>query len=173
MTALRSLAFVIAVLAGLSCGSVGGATPATGAVNEMASDVSPAPESFSLVDLHPAEGDLPALLAAHAGQAATLERNPFVEFSATWCSSCAQLAHSLDDERMIEAFEGTYIIRLDLDEWKSRLSQTDFVVLGVPTFFEVDEEGRPTGRTITGAAWAENIPENMAPVLGEFFHFES
>jgi thiol:disulfide interchange protein len=109
------------------------------------------------------------LLAAHAERAAALDRRPYVEFSATWCPSCLRLEGSLEDDRMIEAFEGTYIIRLDLDEWKARLTQTSFVVFGVPAFFELDGDGRPNGRTITGAAWGEDIPENMAPVLKEFF----
>jgi hypothetical protein len=29
--------------------------------------------------------------------------------------------------------------------------------------------GLPTGRVLTGAAWGEDVVENMAPVLGEFF----
>lgn len=36
-------------------------------------------------------------------------------------------------------------------------------------FFVIDETGRPTGQTITGAARGENTPENMAPPLEQFF----
>ena len=165
----RLLVLPAAAMAGLGCALVGGGSVERPVVTEIAPDQSPAPDRFSLVELHPSQGDLPALLAVHADRAAELGRRPFVEFSAQWCSSCLQLARSLADERMIEAFDGTYIIRLDLDEWKSQLSQTDFVVFGVPAFFEVGGEGRPTGRTITGAAWGEDIPENMAPVLQQFF----
>jgi hypothetical protein len=70
---------------------------------------------------------------------------------------------------MVDAFQGTYIIRLDLDEWKGRLSDSGFLVPGVPMFFELGADGRQTGRILTGAAWGEDIPENMAPPLGEFF----
>jgi hypothetical protein len=49
------------------------------------------------------------------------------------------------------------------------MSGTDFIVIGVPTFFELNDEGRSTGRTITGAAWGADVPENMAPVLQGFF----
>jgi hypothetical protein len=70
---------------------------------------------------------------------------------------------------MIEAFRGTYIIRLDIDEWINDLPGSGFRVIGVPTFFEVDGSGTPTGRILTGAAWGEDIPENMAPCLQDFF----
>jgi thiol:disulfide interchange protein len=137
--------------------------------SRIASDVSPAPDVFSVVEPAPPQGDLNALLTAHAERAAELDRRPFVEFTAEWCPSCVLLEQSLEDERMIEAFRGTYIIRLDIDEWKSRLSRTDFMVVGVPAFFEVDDNGQSTGRTLTGAAWGPDVPENMAPVLQEFF----
>jgi thiol:disulfide interchange protein len=139
----------------------------------VATDESPAPTSFTLVILHPSQGDLSSLLALHASLAAQLNRKPFVEFSADWCPPCQALAASLSDARMVEAFRGTYIIRLDLDEWKSKLARSGFTVLGVPTFFELDGDGRPSGRILTGAAWGEDIPENMAPPLKEFFQSAS
>ena len=164
--------FWVLALAGvavLACGLGGGANAEPGRVDEIAADESPAPDAFSLVVLHPLQGDLPALLSAHAERAAEMDRRPFVEFTASWCPSCVLLERSLDDERMIEAFRGTYIMRMDIDEWKSRLGRTGFVVLGVPAFFEVGSGGEASGRSITGAAWGPDIPENMAPVLGEFF----
>ena len=164
----------LAVLAVLSCSLLTKEeqTAAPAVVTEIASDVSPAPESFSVVELRTPQGDLAALLAAHAERAGELERRPFVEFTAEWCPSCVLLEKSLEDERMIEAFQGTYIIRLDIDEWKSRLGRSDFVVVGVPAFFELDGDGRPTGRSLTGAAWGPDLPENMAPVLQAFFRPE-
>ena len=165
----RFLLLPLAVTAAAACTLFDTASPSPGTILEIATDESPSPENFSLVLLHPSQGDLDALLAAHAQNAADLDRKAFVEFSADWCPPCIALAHSLGDQRMVEAFQGTYIVRLDLDEWKSHLSDTEFIVLGVPVFFELDSEGRPTGRTLTGAAWREDIPENMAPPLKEFF----
>jgi thiol:disulfide interchange protein len=165
----RLLPLSLAALGALACALVNATSPSQGTVQEIAADESPSPESFSLVVLHPSHGDLAALLAAHAQRAAELDRKPFVEFSAEWCPSCVILERSLADERLVEALGGVYLIRLDIDEWKTRLSGTDFVVLGVPAFFELDGDGVSTGRTITGAAWGPDLPENMAPVLQEFF----
>jgi len=168
-TSIRLLILLAAVLTTLACTLLNPAARSQESVLEVASDESPVPDSFTLVFLHPSHGDLGALLAVHTQRAAELERRPFVEFSADWCPPCIALANSLTDDRMVEAFRGTYLIRLDIDEWKGRLSSTGFVVIGVPTFFELDSYGLPTGRMLTGAAWGRDVPENMAPPLKEFF----
>jgi thiol:disulfide interchange protein len=165
----RLLFIPFVAMTSLACGLFGGEARPPGTVTEFAADESPSPDSFSLVVVRPSQGDLAALLAAHAQRAAEIERRPFVEFSAEWCLPCKRLAESLSDDRMVEAFRGVYLIRLDIDEWKSRMSGTDFIVIGVPTFFELNDEGQSTGRTITGAAWGADVPENMAPVLQGFF----
>jgi len=156
-------------LATLACALFSRPTPTPKVVTFTATDESPASDSFSLVTIHSSQGDLPSVLAFHADQAAQLNRKPFVEFTAEWCPPCKALAKSLSDDRMVDAFQGTYIIRVDIDEWKSQLAKSDFNVLGVPAFFELDENGQPSGRIITGGAWGEDIPENMAPPLKDFF----
>jgi len=156
-------------LATLACSLFNRPIPTPKAVTIIAPDESPAPDSFSLVTIHSSQGDLPSVLAFHADRAAQLKRKPFAEFTAEWCPPCKALAKSLSDDRMVDAFQGTYIIRIDIDEWKSQLARSDFNVLGVPAFFELDENGQPSGRIITGGAWGEDIPENMAPPLKDFF----
>ncbi|HLC02000.1 MAG TPA: hypothetical protein VJK02_03105 [Anaerolineales bacterium] len=166
---------VAATIAGLlvtvlGCNFGRSASPSPEKPVETATDQPPASSGFSLVVLHPSDGDLAGLLAAHAARAIEMGRRPFVEVSAEWCPSCVALDNSLTDDLMVDAFEGTYLVRLDIDEWSSRLPGTGFRVLGVPTFFEVGEDGMPTGRVLTGAAWGEDIPENMAPCLKEFYN---
>jgi thiol-disulfide isomerase/thioredoxin len=165
------LSFAMALM--LACSLFTGPANPPEKVSETAADESPDPTSFTLVVLHPSQGKLPSLLKTHAEQATQLGRNPFVEFSAEWCPPCKALAASLSDPRMVDAFRGTYIIRLDLDEWKSQLGRSGFNVPGVPAFYELDEAGRPSGKMITGGAWGEDIPENMAPPLQAFFQGNS
>jgi thiol:disulfide interchange protein len=166
---VRLACLFVATASALGCSLLAPPRVPQPTVSEGAADESPAPESFSLLVLHPSQGDLPSLLATYAQRAADLDRRPFVEFSADWCSSCVLLERSLKDPRMVEAFRGVYLIRLDFDEWEDQLRDTQFVVVGVPTFFELDSEGASTGRTLTGAAWGADVPENMAPVLQDFF----
>ena len=133
---------------------------------------SPAPDKFTVVQLEYSDTSLGDLLKAEVQKAKVEGRRPYVEFYADWCPPCNALRKHLGDERMVDAFTGTYIIQLDLDEWEKELSGAGFSVPGIPMFFEVDAAGRPTGRMISGGAWGEDIPENMAPPLKEFFHPE-
>jgi hypothetical protein len=71
---------------------------------------------------------------------------------------------------MIEALRGVYLIRLDIDEWEDQLLGSEFRIPGIPLFYELDATGRSTGRAIAGSAWGQDIPRNMAPPLGAFFH---
>jgi thiol:disulfide interchange protein len=126
-------------------------------------------EKFAVVTLKPADGQLADLLKAEAQKAGEMGFTPFVEFHADWCAPCKALSKSLGDPRMVDAFAGTYVIRLNVDEWLDQPADAGFTVKGIPAFFAIDEAGKPTGRFITGAAWGEDIPENMAPPLKEFF----
>jgi hypothetical protein len=71
---------------------------------------------------------------------------------------------------MANAFDGVYLIHLNADKWGWHLEKEGFPFDGIPVFFKLDSDGKPTGEVIDGNAWGENIPENMAPPLDEFFH---
>ena len=132
-------------------------------------DESPAPDDFTVVRVGKSREKLPDILRMEAKKAFDMGRAPYVEFYADWCPPCSAIRDSLGDERMIDAFSGTYIIKLNLDYWKEKLSGTGFYVRAIPAFYEIDVHGKPTGRMITGAAWGEDIPENIAPPIKEFF----
>jgi thiol-disulfide isomerase/thioredoxin len=135
----------------------------------------PASDRFTLVRLHPEDGDVTALLAGAAQKAVALGQMPVVEFDASWCPPCQAIDQSLKEKNklMLDAYTGTYIIKLDVDEWgwaDSTLPDFDFD--GIPIYFKLDASGKPTGETVDGNAWGDNIPENMAPVMNRFFHGE-
>jgi thiol-disulfide isomerase/thioredoxin len=125
-----------------------------------------------IAEIEPSQGTLAEQLKEHAAQAQALGLTAYVEFTATWCPACQAIKESLDDENelMVDAFQGTYIIPVDIDVW----TEDDWVAAGfeiefIPIYFEIDEAGQPTGENIGGDAWGDNIPENMAPPLKEFF----
>jgi thiol-disulfide isomerase/thioredoxin len=142
---------------------------------ETNNDSFPVSEKFTIVRLHPGDGDLKTLLAGETQKAAALDQMPVVEFDATWCPPCKAIDKGINekDELLLDAYEGTYIIKLDVDEWgwsDSQFHAFDFD--GIPVYFKLDSKGNPTGETVDGNAWGNNIPENMAPVMDKFFHGE-
>src|SRR5215216_3321821 len=77
------------------------------------------PTEFTIVRLHPGDGDLKTLLAEEAQKASALEQMPVVEFDATWCPPCQAIDKAIREENglILSAYVDTYIIRLDVDEW--------------------------------------------------------
>jgi len=128
---------------------------------------------FTVVRLHPAGGDLQELLSVEAQKAVVLGQIPIVEFDATWCPPCQKINDTLKakNDLMLKAYNGTYIIKLDVDEWKWEGNKVqNFYVEFIPVYFKLDERGNQTGEFIDGGAWGEDIPENIAPVMDKFFH---
>jgi thiol-disulfide isomerase/thioredoxin len=128
---------------------------------------------FTLVRIYLKNGALQKQLAAQAKKAQALGQKPFVEFDATWCSPCNAITTSLADQNplILDAYHGVYLIHLDVDEWGWDNATAGFKkVEGIPIFFELDRDGKPTGATVDGGAWGDDIPENFAPVLAKVFH---
>ncbi len=127
--------------------------------------------AFTIVRIHKQDGDLLTQLEAEAQKAKELNQNPFIEFDATWCPPCIAIDNSIkaEDALTMNAFEGVYLIRADVDEWGWGDGK-DFNVEAIPIYYQLDNNGKSTGAVIDGSAWNEDIPENFAPVLDEFFH---
>lgn len=130
-------------------------------------------DSFVIRRVHMENGPLLDQLAYEADRAKSLGLSPFVEFDATWCPPCQAINASLKakDDLTLRAFEGAYIIRVDVDEWGWG-DQENFIVQAIPVYYQLNENGLPSGNVIDGGAWQEDIPENFAPVLDDFFHQE-
>ena len=130
---------------------------------------SPAPDIFSVIRIEPGSAKVKDILQAEAAESRRAGRHPYIEFYADWCPPCNAIKDNLGDPRMVEAFAGTYIIKLDTDEWGDKLSGTGLYVPAIPAFYELGADGKPTGRMITGAAWGEDVPANIAPPMKAFF----
>jgi thiol-disulfide isomerase/thioredoxin len=124
------------------------------------------------VRLRPGDGKLADLLASEVKKAEALEQIPVVEFDATWCPPCQVISSGLNkhNKLLVDAFDGVYLIRLDADEWGWDMKKYGFSFDGIPVFFKLDAQGKPNGEVIDGNAWGDNIPENIAPPMDEFFH---
>ncbi|HLO17456.1 MAG TPA: thioredoxin family protein [Anaerolineales bacterium] len=132
-------------------------------------------EGFTIVRLHPKDGNLQNMLAGEAQKASALGQMPVAEFDATWCPPCQAIDAGIKskNELMLKAYSGMYIIKLDVDEWGWNNGKVqDFRFDAIPVYFKLDSKGQQTGKVIDGGAWGEDIPENIAPVMDKFFHGE-
>ena len=129
----------------------------------------PPPRLFAQIELAPTQGDLMPLLRDHASIARARGLVPYVEFYADWCRPCKALAAQMDDPLIVEACKGTYLIKLNFDDWKEKLADTGFTPREIPMFYALDAAGRPTGRKLSGDAWGRATPSSMAKALGPFF----
>ena len=130
-------------------------------------------DGFVVVRLHPRNGELQSMLANEAQKAISQGLMPVVEFDATWCPPCRAIDKAINSKNkfMMDAYRGTYIIKLDVDEWGWKNGKVkNFRFDGIPVYFKLDEKGKQTGEVIDGGAWGEDIPENIAPVMDKFFH---
>ena len=131
----------------------------------------PSPD-FTLLRIYPKNGTLQNQLATEAKKASALGQVPFVEFDATWCPPCNNITSILADRNpfLMDAYRGVYLIHLDTDEWGWGNPEAGFVLDGIPAFFALTPAGKPTGTTINGGDWGEDIPEVIGPALKKFFH---
>ena len=131
------------------------------------------PIGFTIVRLHPDDGELQVMLSNEAQKAIALGQMPVVEFDAPWCPPCQAIDAAIkqQNELILNAYRDTYIIKLDVDQWGWDSEKVqDFYFDGIPVYFKLDTDGQQTGDVINGGAWGEDIPENIAPVLDDFFH---
>lgn len=125
---------------------------------------------FRVVTANPAEGSLKAVLKQESEQAEKQGLKPFVKMTADWCPPCKAIERAMKDRRMVAAFQGTYIIKVDVDDWKKvHAREAGVGVAGIPTYLELDKNGRPTGRRIDARSFNANSVADMAPVLKKFF----
>lgn len=127
------------------------------------------PVRSASVRLVPAAGTLEKLLPVEVAKARAQQLAPYVEIGAKWCKPCRQLEASMNDPRMKDAFDGTYVIHLDLDDWSGSLGPLALEPTVIPVLFEVDARGKSTGRSIDGDDWGATTAENVAPQLEAFF----
>jgi hypothetical protein len=114
--------------------------------------------------------DLDSTLKTMARQAASKGLVPVVFVGQKSCEPCESVKRYRDDPRMQEALAGTSVIEVDLGRYSgAELANLGLSPHAIPALFVLDDDGRYSGKMITGGAWGDDIPENMAPPLTEFF----
>lgn len=133
----------------------------------------PPPQAAPKPPIHtsdlPDGSDVSAGLRGAVGEAERAGLKPVLYLGATWCQPCVAYERALFHPEMVAAHANVLLVKADFDRHGSALEAAGFVASGVPFWCHLDREGGNSGRCITGAAWGEDTPENMAPVLRPFF----
>ena len=145
-------------------------TPSPSGTAEQNAQV-PHDSAIMMAELTPQQGQLSDLLKMHVAKAKALHRTPYVELSATWCENCVLLEKSMKDPQVVDAFAGTYLVRLDIDQWdKTQLRTLGLSAdAGVPAIYAVDSAAKGTGPDITVALPGNWAAADLAPPLKKYF----
>lgn len=123
-------------------------------------------DDLVLVDLSPDDGPLREQLLGWAGN--SVGRTFMVETTATWCRPCIGFAKYASDPQMTKALAGVTLARIDIDQFaEAALTSAGLSASSVPWFVMFDDK-LEIKDAITSGEWEDDVPANMAPVLGAF-----
>ena len=123
-------------------------------------------DDLVLVELSPDDGPLREQLLGWAGN--SVERTFMVETTATWCGPCKAFTKYASDPEMTKALAGVTVVRVDIDWFaEDALTGVGLSASSVPWFVLFDDK-LVVKDAITSGEWEEDVPANMAPVLGAF-----
>lgn len=95
-------------------------------------------------------------------------KTPVLFFTASWCRPCKEFKESTKYEMVAQSLKDATIIMIDVNKDQPKNGYAlDYGARVIPTFIIVDKDGTALN-TITGAAWAENTPDNIAPAMEDF-----
>lgn len=83
------------------------------------------------------------------------------------CQPCNGVAASLPDAKMQTALDQVRLVRVNARDFGQELTFLGIPVAKVPGFAILGDSNRPVDY-VNGGEWDEDIPRNIAPVLGNF-----
>jgi hypothetical protein len=122
--------------------------------------------SLDVVDLD-TKSALKAQLAEIARAASAKNRTVMLQTYVPSSRECAEVAAALPDTRMQRALKDVTLIRVDINVFEDELKAMRVETDSAPWFYKLDRNAHPTD-AISADEWDANVPENMAPVLGDF-----
>lgn len=122
---------------------------------------------ITVIDIAPGVGSLAKELQDQRTAAAAHDQKLVLETVRAPCAPCDGVAQSLGDPRMQKALSGVRLVRVDRDLFHEELQELKVPADKVPSFFLIDSDLRVLD-AIAGDEWDEDLPAQIAPVLGPF-----
>lgn len=121
----------------------------------------------ALVDPGLDGGGLRKLLRTEQVTAKNERQTLVLWISAAECRPCMGVSVALSSPKLQTALEGVRLLRVDAHEYGIELADIGLTPDVLPGFALLGAHGEPTDY-VNGGEWDEDIPENIAPVLGKF-----
>jgi hypothetical protein len=121
----------------------------------------------TVVDPGLGDSGLLALIAAERDAAKARDQKLVLFTVSPECAPCLGVAASLRDRRMQGALDGVRLLRLDVREFAPELERLGVPIETIPGFVLLGPDLRPRD-FVDGGEWDEDVPANIAPVLGPF-----
>ena len=108
------------------------------------------------------QADSPQNFAQFLPTTSLARRVPIVYFYADWCGPCRRFRNALPSPEVDKALQHAVLIKVNIDRCQDLAAHYGVTV--VPTFVKVNAQGQAVA-AITGDAWGEDVPANIAPVM--------
>jgi hypothetical protein len=122
---------------------------------------------ITVVDVGITAPNLAEELAKQRAEASTAHETMLVMTTAGGCDPCRGVDRSLADPLLQNALAGVRLVRLDIDIFHDDLDALKIRHEGIPGFFLLAPDLTPRDG-VTGGEWDDDVPVNIAPVLGAF-----
>jgi hypothetical protein len=122
---------------------------------------------LTLVDPGGEVSALAPLVAAQERLALSEHQKLVLWVTATDCMPCNGVSVSLSHRRMQDALAGVRFLRVDAADFHVELAKLGVPIDVMPGFALMSSDGAPADY-VNGGEWDADIPENIAPVLGNF-----
>ncbi|MGB0496453.1 MAG: thioredoxin domain-containing protein [Kangiellaceae bacterium] len=126
-------------------------------------------DGFTIAEIEWQGTPLSQEIEKHAQLAKGLGLNVFIQITAQWCSPCKRLRAKTEEPLMKQAYHGTYIIRLDRDEWEQDFAEIGVIKTPLPIFWELGDDLKTTDYALNGNYWKEITPAALSPILKAYF----
>ncbi|HEY4118214.1 MAG TPA: hypothetical protein VGM56_10170 [Byssovorax sp.] len=123
--------------------------------------------ALTVVDLGVKTSELKDALALERAHAAKKGETVLLMTTAGGCDPCRGVDASLADPQLQAALAKVRVVRVDVDVFGEDLAALKVPTKEIPGFFVLSPDLKPRDG-INGGEWDEDIPRNIAPVLGAF-----
>lgn len=120
-----------------------------------------------MVDVGVGASSLGDELARQRDAARDAHQTMLVMTTISACEPCDSVFEALTDPRMQTALSRVRLVRVFADVFRDDLDSLQIPHENFPGFFVLGPDLRPRDG-IDGGEWDDDVPENMAPVLGSF-----